>query len=237
MIKRAKYYDIIKYEQEAGVAEFLKDKKYKKTLQEELYLMSIWKSSFESAYFSYSWWRKIIFTCPNIVELVKKYDKLEMEFNNSSDWDEFFCAMEKLLDLFETNLKEVFAGLRLRNLYLYNYYDVFSVWNYIADEARQLIFIIIDSDTSVWNHFAIKFAKILSKLRPLIGFKVYEKLARSFVKAKEVNTKLLSAFVEWFINNLSELKINYQIKIFKIFWSQISKFDKTHQKIIEAIFR
>ena len=220
-IKRSKLYEDILYKQDKYVEDFLKQKKIKKTILESIYLYFFWKKEFDDVYLSFSWWRKVFFTCKELIYLAKKYDKAEMQFAKDWNKDEFFEFFQGFIKEFDDIVDGYF-----KNLYEhYSYWRYFlNVRRYFANEAKKLIFIILDSDTDEWNYFAYKLAEYLAKNHRKVAFSVYEKSAKQIVKSKEIKYSCVKWFVTSYLTIQPDLKANYNIKILKIFWANLSKF-------------
>ena len=238
MLKRERLYDQILYKQEEFVGQFRKRKSIKTTILESKYLDYMWKCEFEYVYFSYSWWRKIFFVVPEIWELARKYDEIEIEFSKNKEdektKEDFFWFFDVFIKDFENTMKLLHSDVYNNASYWINFY----IWNFYANEAVKLINLIVDSETAYWNHFCFKLAEILIKHRKKIAFKAYEKIAKKIVKDKEINYKFFKNFYMSYSKLKIKLKANYDIKILKIFWSNITKlyFDKHSLKIFEAFF-
>ena len=235
MLKREKKYWDLLYKQAEIVEDFLKKKRSKKTIADIHYLNFFNLDEFDDAYFSFSWWRKVYFITDEIQNLAKKYDQAEIKFSKDWDWDEFFVFFQSFEKEFWTVIKKYFSEIyRNRD----PYWSFLAVGNFFADECRKLICIIVDSESDVWSFFATRFAERLSAHRKKIGFKVYEKIAKTLVKKEDINYKYLKSFCLSYHKQIPKLKANYNIKIFKIFWSNISKIwdNKINLKLIEWLF-
>jgi len=238
MLKREKNYDQILYKQDDFVSQFKKQKSIKTTILESKYLDYIWKSKFDYVYFSYSGWRKVFFVVPEIWELAKSYDKMEIKFSkNQKDEktkEEFFWFFDIFIKKFENTMKLLHSDI-YNNA---NYWLNFHIWNFYANEAVKLVSLIVDSETVYWKHFCFSLTEKIVKHRKKIAFKAYEKIAKKIVKENAIKYKFFKKFFVSYSKLKKKLKASYDIKILKIFGSNVSKlyFDKHCLKIFEAMF-
>ena len=239
MLKRESKYDFIIYGQDDLLEPFLEKKANKKTFVEQCYLSFFKLKDFEDPYASISGSRKTYFTTKWITPLVKLYDKAEMEYAKNPEHaerkEEFLTFLEGFAKEFDQTLKTFFSELREKSdTYKISYY----AGNFVADESRKLISLILDSDISMNDVVLFKMLESLSAYRRKIAFKVYEKLAKKLFKAKEIHSRKLRDFSSSYLRIHSKLKANYQIKMLKVFGSNARKLiaDQEHLRIFEGLF-
>lgn len=239
VIKRVqKYYDVL-LKQDDFIEQFLQAKSEKKTVQETCYLQLMQVSQFEDVYVSVSGSRKVIFTIPAIIDVVKAYDQAESELAQSlSDGggeDDFFRFFEGFVSHFEEVIKQVFYTIIDRpDPYGERYY----AGNFVAEEVRKFLGIVIDSQTKSGQYFLFTMIESLALHRRKIAFKAYEKCFKVMCKKETIDAELFHRFAISYGKIYPKLRRSYRHKMLKLLGSQLSKVvgDQQNIKIFEGIF-
>lgn len=243
-MRKEQHYEIIADQPDELIQKFLDKKKEKNTYLEESYLNYEDQENFNKAYLSISNGRKVFFTIPEIIKLMKQYDEIERNSEDLfADLEEIYKEFKNSCDKFFTELDKDrkpmprFLGRRRRRLFLME--NGFYAGSFFADEIRKFLTIMINSENENSMYWAYQMLIVLQKYRYKAAFKVYEKIAKNITKKAQIEEKSFREFYIHYENIRPKLKKHHDLKILKTFGANLRKLTNSEEsmRVFEAMFK